>query len=42
LATAVSLSRMTSQRHYASDVLVGSAIGYLIGNFVMRHHSEAP
>jgi len=41
-ATAVSLSRMTSQRHYASDVLVGSAIGYLIGKFVMRHHSEAP
>ena len=40
-ATAVSLSRMTSQRHYASDVLVGSAIGYLIGKFVMRHHSEA-
>jgi membrane-associated phospholipid phosphatase len=37
-ATAVSLSRLTSQRHYASDVLVGSAIGYLIGKFVMRHH----
>jgi len=41
-ATAVSLSRMTAQRHYASDVLVGSAIGYLVGKFVMRdHHAEA-
>ncbi len=37
-ATAVSLSRITSQRHYASDVLVGSAVGYLIGKFVMRNH----
>jgi len=37
-ATAVSLSRLTSQRHYASDVLVGSAVGYLIGKFVMRNH----
>jgi PAP2 superfamily len=40
LATAVSFSRMSAQRHYASDVLVGSAIGYLIGRFVIRHHSE--
>lgn len=41
-ATAVSLSRLTAQRHYASDVLVGSAIGYLVGKFVMRnHHAEA-
>ena len=35
-ATAVSVSRITSQRHYASDVLVGSSIGYLIGRFVTR------
>jgi membrane-associated phospholipid phosphatase len=39
-ATAVSVSRITAQRHYASDVLVGSAIGYLIGKFVMRNHRE--
>ncbi len=38
LATAVSLSRITSDKHYASDVLVGSAVGYLIGKFVMRNH----
>jgi membrane-associated phospholipid phosphatase len=37
-ATAVSLSRITSQKHYPSDVLVGSAVGYLIGKFVMRDH----
>jgi len=42
-ATAVSLSRITSQHHYASDVLVGSSIGYLIGRFVTRnaHPAEA-
>jgi membrane-associated phospholipid phosphatase len=40
-ATAVSLSRITAQKHYPSDVLVGSAVGYLIGKFVMRnHHAE--
>jgi hypothetical protein len=36
-ATAVSLSRLTSERHYASDVLVGSALGYLMGKFVMSN-----
>lgn len=38
LATAVSLSRITGQRHYASDVLIGSVVGYLIGKYVFRHH----
>jgi membrane-associated phospholipid phosphatase len=41
-ATAVSLSRITSQRHYASDVLVGGALGYLMGSFVMRNHHPQP
>jgi len=36
LASAISFSRVGAQRHYASDVLVGGAIGYLIGRFVMR------
>jgi len=41
-ATAVSLSRLTSERHYASDVLVGSSLGYLMGKFVMRNqHAES-
>ena len=40
-ATAISLSRITSEHHYASDVLVGSALGYMIGNFVMRDHHHA-
>jgi membrane-associated phospholipid phosphatase len=40
-ATAISLSRITGERHYASDVLVGSALGYMIGNFVMRDHHHA-
>jgi membrane-associated phospholipid phosphatase len=39
-ATAVSLSRISGQRHYPSDVLVGSAVGYLIGKFVMRNHQQ--
>jgi membrane-associated phospholipid phosphatase len=40
LASAVAFSRVGAQRHYVSDVVVGSAIGYLIGKFVMRHHTN--
>ena len=38
-ATAISVSRVTSRRHFPSDALVGSVFGYLIGGYVIRHHS---
>jgi membrane-associated phospholipid phosphatase len=38
LATAVSLSRFTGEKHYLSDVLVGSALGYGIGHYVYHAH----
>jgi membrane-associated phospholipid phosphatase len=41
-ATAVSLSRIANQRHYASDVVVGGSIGYLIGRFVTRNMQAHP
>lgn len=37
-ATAVSVSRFTGHKHYLSDVLVGSAIGYGIGQYVYHAH----
>ena len=40
LATAVSLSRFTVRKHFLSDVLVGSAIGYGIGRYVYRAHHD--
>jgi membrane-associated phospholipid phosphatase len=40
LATAVSLSRFTGRRHFPSDVLVGSAIGYGIGRYVYRTYHD--
>lgn len=40
LATAVSLSRYTGRRHFLSDVLAGSAIGYGIGRYVYRKHHD--
>lgn len=40
LATAVSLSRYTGRKHFLSDVLVGSAIGYGIGRYVYRTHHD--
>jgi len=42
-ATAVSFSRFTGQKHYLSDVVVGSALGYGIGRYVYRarHRSSS-
>ena len=41
LASAVSLSRFTGRNHYLSDVLVGSLIGFGIGQYVYHaHHVE--
>jgi membrane-associated phospholipid phosphatase len=42
LATAVSLSRFTGRKHFLSDVLVGSALGYGIGRFVyVKRHDPS-
>ncbi|PYS86007.1 MAG: hypothetical protein DMF62_17290 [Acidobacteria bacterium] len=39
-ATAVSLSRFGARKHFLSDILVGSAIGFYTGRYVYRAHSE--
>jgi membrane-associated phospholipid phosphatase len=38
-ATAISVSRVTARKHFPSDALVGSVLGYLIGGYVVRHHA---
>jgi hypothetical protein len=40
LASAVSASRITAKQHFNSDVLVGSAIGWLEGMYVYRKHHD--
>jgi membrane-associated phospholipid phosphatase len=41
-ATGVSLTRVMGQQHFPSDVLVGSAAGWLVGHYVFRrHHKES-
>ena len=43
LATAVSIARFTGHKHYLSDVLAGSALGWGIGRYVYgAHHRDAP
>jgi len=37
-ATGVSLTRVMGQEHFPSDVLVGSAVGWLVGRYVVRRH----
>ena len=38
-ATGISLSRVAARQHFPSDVVVGSALGYLIGRYVyLAHH----
>lgn len=38
LATGVSVSRVLARQHFPSDVLVGSATGWLIGRYVAHRH----
>lgn len=41
LAAGVDATRVTAREHFPSDVIVGSAIGYLVGGYVYRQHSTA-
>ena len=38
LATGVSLTRVLARQHFPSDVLVSSAVGWMIGRYVVRRH----
>ena len=40
LATAVSASRVLGKQHFPSDVVVGAAMGWLIGQQVYRRHHD--
>ena len=39
-ATGVGLSRVTESKHWLSDVLVGGALGHVIGRLVVRNHRK--
>jgi membrane-associated phospholipid phosphatase len=39
-ATGVSLTRVMGQEHFPSDVVVGSAAGWLVGHYVFRKHHK--
>jgi len=41
IASAVSVARFTGEKHYLSDVLVGSLIGYGIGQYVYKTHHQS-
>lgn len=38
LATAVAASRLSAERHWVSDIFVGSSMGFLIGRYVYKTH----
>jgi membrane-associated phospholipid phosphatase len=40
LAAGVSVARVTGRDHFPSDVVVGSALGYLVGGYVYRQRSQ--
>jgi membrane-associated phospholipid phosphatase len=42
LATGVSLTRVLGQQHFPTDVLIGSAAGWLVGHYVFRTHHKYP
>jgi len=39
LATATGFERVAGREHFPTDVLVGGAVGYLIGGYIFDHHS---
>jgi PAP2 superfamily len=40
LATGVSATRVIGRDHFPSDVYVGSVVGWLIGRYVVHHHTS--
>jgi hypothetical protein len=40
LAAATGFERVAGREHFPTDVLVGGAIGYLVGGYVFDHHSS--
>ena len=40
IASAVSVARFTGQKHYLSDVLAGSALGFAVGRYVYHAHHQ--
>lgn len=38
LATGLSVSRVVARQHFPSDVLVGSAVGWFVGRYVVHKH----
>ncbi len=41
LATGLSMTRILARQHFPSDVLVGSAVGWLVGRYVFhKHHKD--
>jgi membrane-associated phospholipid phosphatase len=42
LATGVSTTRVLARQHFPSDVFVGSALGWMIGRYVVRRHHYVP
>jgi membrane-associated phospholipid phosphatase len=40
-ATGVGITRVLGQEHFPADVLVGGALGWLIGHYVVRHHRHS-
>jgi PAP2 superfamily len=40
LATGLSLTRVLAKQHFPSDVLVGSAVGWLVGRYVFHKHQK--
>jgi len=41
LATLIAASRTAARRHWASDVVVGASMGFLIGRFVHKSHRDS-
>ena len=41
-ATATAMTRVLAEKHFPTDVLLGSAAGWMIGHYVVRAHHHHP
>jgi membrane-associated phospholipid phosphatase len=41
LASAISISRVSAQRHWVSDIVAGGTTGFVLGRFVYKRHHDS-
>jgi membrane-associated phospholipid phosphatase len=41
IASAIAASRLSAQKHWVSDIFVGSTMGFLVGRYLYKTHHDS-